>query len=175
MKKFFMIFIMCILIFSCNKNEKDKVETVETKPTQENLFKNIDVDKLATRLEEVLLENGIKVDDFKDLDSDGKAFYYSTLNGSTGEVLTINYESLTPTAILAKIENVDANKMELIKKISFSVIKASDINITDEEADKIFEELLQKLDESVCGSVTYSNGLNYGIDITGEEMIFYVK
>ena len=79
MKKFFMIFIMCILIFSCNKNEKDKVETVETKPTQENLFKNIDVDKLATRLEEVLLENGIKVDDFKDLDSDGKAFYYLEL------------------------------------------------------------------------------------------------
>ena len=40
---------------------------------------------------------------------------------------------------------------------------------------KIFEELLQKLDESVSVSVTYSNGLNYGLDITGEEMIFYVK
>lgn len=174
MKKFLMIFIMCMLIFSCNKNEKDKVDKVETKPVQENLFKNIDVDKLATRLEGILLDNGIKVDEFKDLDSDGKAFYYSTLNGSTSEVLTINYESLTPTAILAKVENVDAKKMEMIKKISLSIIKASDINITNEEAEKIFEELLQKLGES-SASLTYSNSLNYGIEIEGEEMIFYVK
>ena len=175
MKKFFMIFMMSLLIFSCNKSEKNKVETPETKPVQENIFKNIDVDKLATRLEEITLNNGIKIDDFKDLDSEGKAFYYSTLNGSESEILTINYESLTPTAIVGKVENVDEEKMEIIKKISFTIIKASDTNITDADAEKIYEELLQKLEGTVSVSLTYSNNLTYGVEITGDEMSFSVK
>ena len=75
------------------------------------------MDKLATRLEEITLNNGIKIDDFKDLDSEGKAFYYSTLNGSESEILTINYESLTPTAIVGKVENVDEEKMEMTQNM----------------------------------------------------------
>ena len=65
--------------------------------------------------------------------------------------------------------------MEIIKKISFTIIKASDTNITDADAEKIYEELLQKLEGTVSVSLTYSNNLTYGIEITGDEMSFYVK
>lgn len=176
MKKNFMILLMCLLIFACGKTEKP-LETVEEKPRQESMFKSIDVDKLSERLTQLIEFYGMKVDNFEDLSSDGKVYYYSTLNGNEDEVITINYENLTPTAIVGKVISKDEQKIEVFKNLSLAIIKASDTNLTDLDAEIIFEKLLDQLDNSVSGTVTGSNHLTYGIEIVGIEdaLIFYVK
>lgn len=176
MKKIFMILLMCLFIFSCGKKEKP-LEVIEEKSQQENLFKNIDVDKLSKRLTRVIQIYGMKVDNFEDLSSDGKVYYYSTLNNNEDEIITINYENLTPTAIVGKVISKNEEKIEIFKNLSLAIIKSSDTNLTDEDAQFIFEKLLEQMDKSISVTVTGSNNLTYGIEIIGVEdaMIFYVK
>ena len=178
MKKFFIMLLMLLFVFSCGKEKQpEKVEAKET--VQENLFKNIDVDKLSRRLEKKIEVNGMKVDSFEDLNSDGQVFYYSTLNGNKDEIITINYANLTPTAIVGKISGKGESKMEIFKNLSLAVVKASDTDLTDEEAQMIYEELLNKLENTASSTISTGNNLTYGIEIiTGtddDELVIYAK
>ena len=177
MKKFFIMLLMLLFVFSCGKQKQpEKIEVKET--IQDNLFKNIDVDKLSRRLEKKIEDSGMKVDSFEDLNSDGKVFYYSTINGNKNEIITINYENLTPTAIVGKVTGKDESNMETFRKLSLSVIMASDTKLTDEDAQIIYEELLNKLENATSSTVVTKNNLTYGIEVifgTEDELIIYAK
>ena len=177
MKKIFVMLLMLLLVFSCRK-EKQPEKPNEKKTVQENLFKNIDVDKLSKRLEKKMEDKGMKVDNFEDLSSDGKVFYYSTINGNKDEIITINYENLTPTAIVGKITGKGETQMEAFKNLSLSIIEASDTQLTNEDAQIIYEELLNKLESSVSSTVATKNNLTYGIEViagTEDELLIYAK
>jgi PBP1b-binding outer membrane lipoprotein LpoB len=177
MKKIFVMLLLILFVFSCGK-EKQPEKVEEKKPIQENLFKNIDVDKLSKRLENEIEAKGMKVDSFDDLNSDGKVFYYSTLNGNKDEIITINYENLTPTAMVGKIAGRGKDKMESFKNLSLALIRASDTNLTDEDAQIIYEELLNKLENTTSSTVVTKNDLTYGIEVISgvdDELVIYAK
>ena len=177
MKKIFVILLMMLFVFSCGKEKKPE-RSEEKKTLQENLFKNIDVDKLSKRLEKKMEDKGMKVDSFEDLNSDGQVFYYSTINGNKDEIITINYENLTPTAIVGKITGKGESKMESFKNLSLALIEASDTNLTNEDAQLIYEELLNKLEGSTSSTLATKNNLTYGIEVivgTEDELLIYAK
>ena len=178
MKKVFALLLMLLFVTGCGKEKVPEKSEIKQQ-IQENVFKNIDVDKLSKRLESEIEKKGMKVDNFEDLNSDGQVFYYSTLNGNKDEIITINYANLTPTAIVGKISGKGESKMEIFKNLSLAVVKASDTNLTDEEAQMIYEELLNKLENMTSSTISTGNNLTYGIEIIAgtddDELVIYAK
>ena len=56
--------LMLLFVFSCGKEKKPE-KPEEKKTVQENLFKNIDVDRLSKRLEKKIENSGMKVDNLR--------------------------------------------------------------------------------------------------------------
>ena len=172
MKKLYLVFLMVLMLFSCGKNK----ETDEKELVQDNIFKNIDVEKLAIRIDMKAEEYDIKINGFKDLTMDNKAYFHSNLNGTEEESIMISYENLTPTGIFGKINMVNEENLEVVEKIAVVIIRASDTDITNDAAVNLYRQLLEKIsDQKLTASVIYSNNLTYVIEIKEDGMVFYVK
>ena len=176
MKKILMILLMFLLMLSCGKTEK-VVETKPEKQVDEKIFKEVDVDKLSEKIEQMGSLYGLAIEDFSDLSSDGKVFYYAKINENKDQIITINYENLTPTAIVGKVISTSEEDIEIFNKLALVIIRASDTNLTDEDAQMIFKELLIKLENEISVSITTKNNITYAIEIIGLEdaMVFYAK
>ena len=68
--------------------------------------------------------------------------------------------------------------MEIFKNLSLALIRASDTNLTDEDAQIIYEELLNKLENTTSSTVVTKNDLTYGIEVISgvdDELVIYAK
>ena len=75
-----------------------------------------------------------------------------------------------------KVNKVDSANLGVIENLVANLIQVSDSKLKDSEARAIYAEILSKLkDNEFSSSLTYTNGITYGLQInsaTGEFVFF---
>ncbi len=82
------------------------------------------------------------------------------------------------TGIFLKVNKVDSANLGVIENLVANLIQVSDSKLKDSEARAIYAEILSKLkDNEFSSSLTYTNGITYGLQINSAtgEFIFYAK
>jgi len=177
----FFIFLLSFTV-SCNKKE-DKVksrkyENLKNKTTQDNIFSNNSIEKIAEIFLKKSKENRVSIGHFEKLSYENRSYYYAKINSKTDAIYALDYSGINAASIFLKVGKVDGANLGIIENMVVNLIQISDENIKDSEARIIYAKILSNLGEKeLSGLLTYGNKITYGvrIDPNTSEFIFFAK
>ena len=172
-----------LFLTSCGKKDEsvDKrknSKNLQNLATKENIFSNNSIEKVIDTFSKKSKENRINIGNFEKLAFENKDYYYAKINSKSEAIYTLDYSGINATGIFLKVGKVDGANLGIIENMVANLIEVSDKNITDSEARAIYTKILANLGEKdLASSLTYSNGITYGIRINSStsEFIFFAK
>ena len=91
---------------------------------------------------------------------------------------TIEYIGIDVRGLFFKVNSINAENLFVIQNFIINLIEVSDAKIKKVEANAIYEELLEKMQQGELFSKTdYKNGIIYGLQIDSQkgELIFFAQ
>lgn len=174
-----LIILIFINILSCDlKKEKNDKDTLKKEYNNQDIFKDLPLEKVRERFDIMSKKNKIKLKRFERLNYDGKSFYYSEVVNNERTSYTIEYIGIDVRGLFFKVNSINAENLFVIQNFIINLIEVSDAKIKKVEANAIYEELLEKMQQGELFSKTdYKNGIIYGlqIDIQKGELIFFAQ
>lgn len=174
-----LIILMFINILSCDlKKEKNDKDTLKKEYNNQDIFKDLPLEKVRERFDIMSKKNKIKLKKFERLNYDGKSFYYSEVVNNERTSYTIEYIGIDVRGLFFKVNLINAENLFVIQNFIINLIEVSDAKIKKAEANAIYEELLEKMQQDELFSKTdYKNGIIYGLQIDSQkgELIFFAQ
>jgi len=162
-KNWIIILLLTLLFISC-QNKKKLEEEKKRKDHEKTVQSRIFTDKPV--------EREISIKKFEKLTFENKNYYHSQINIKKNSAYTVNYDGIEVTSLIVKVGTVTGTDLGTIEDLVANLIEVSDENINDEEARKLYAEVLAGMKEgALSNEMTYKNGIKYGITIdknTGE-------
>ena len=182
LKKSKVLFLLFFVIFmlSCGKKEsqekKRNPENIQNKAAQENIFSNNSIEKIIETFSKKSKDNKISIGDFEKLVYENKNYYYAKIHSKGDAIYALDYSGISATSIFLKVSKVDGANLGIIENMVVNLIQVSDEKINESEARVIYTKILASMGEKeLSSSLTYTNGIIYGIRIdsaTGEFIFF---
>lgn len=177
------IILLMTLIFmnilSCDlKTEKNDKDTLKKEYNNQEIFKDLPLEKVRERFDIMSKKNKIKLKNFERLNYDGKSFYYSEVVNNERTSYTIEYIGIDVRGLFFKVNSINAENLFVIQNFIINLIEVSDAKIKKAEANAIYEELLDKMQQGELFSrIDYKNGIIYGLQIDSQkgELIFFAQ
>ena len=174
-----LIILIFINILSCDlKKEKNDKDTLKKEYNNQDIFKDLPLEKVRERFDIMPKKNKIKLKKFERLNYDGKSFYYSEVVNNERTSYTIEYIGIDVRGLFFKVNSINAENLFVIQNFIINLIEVSDAKIKKAEANAIYEELLEKMQQGELFSKTdYKNGIIYGLQIDSQkgELIFFAQ
>ena len=174
-----LIILIFINILSCDlKKEKNDKDTLKKEYNNQDIFKDLPLEKVRERFDIMSKKNKIKLKRFERLNYDGKSFYYSEVVNNERTSYTIEYIGIDVRGLFFKVNSINAENLFVIQNFIINLIEVSDAKIKKSEANAIYEELLEKMQQGEIFSKTdYKNGIIYGLQIDSQkgELIFFAQ
>lgn len=174
-----LIILIFINILSCDlKKEKNDKDTLKKEYNNQDIFKDLPLEKVRERFDIMSKKNKIKLKKFERLNYDGKSFYYSEVVNNERTIYTIEYIGIDVRGLFFKVNSINAENLFVIQNFIINLIEVSDAKIKKVEANAIYEELLEKMQQGELFSKTdYKNGIIYGLQIDSQkgELIFFAQ
>lgn len=174
-----LIILIFINILSCDlKKEKNDKDTLKKEYNNQDIFKDLPLEKVRERFDIMSKKNKIKLKKFERLNYDGKSFYYSEVVNNERRSYTIEYIGIDVRGLFFKVNSINAENLFVIQNFIINLIEVSDAKIKKAEANAIYEELLEKMQQGELFSKTdYKNGIIYGLQIDSQkgELIFFAQ
>ena len=174
-----LIILIFINILSCDlKKEKNDKDTLKKEYNNQDIFKDLPLEKVSERFDIMSKKNKIKLKKFERLNYDGKSFYYSEVVNNERTSYTIEYIGIDVKGLFFKVNSINAENLFVIQNFIINLIEVSDTKIKKAEANAIYEELLDKMQQGELFSRTdYKNGIIYGLQIDSQkgELIFFAQ
>ena len=174
-----LIILIFINILSCDlKKEKNDKDTLKKEYNNQDIFKDLPLEKVRERFDIMSKKNKIKLKRFERLNYDGKSFYYSEVVNNERTSYTIEYIGIDVRGLFFKVNSINAENLFVIQNFIINLIEVSDAKIKKAEANAIYEELLEKMQQGELFSKTdYKNGIIYGLQIDSQkgELIFFAQ
>lgn len=174
-----LIILIFINILSCDlKKEKNDKDTLKKEYNNQDIFKDLPLEKVRERFDIMSKKNKIKLKKFERLNYDGKSFYYSEVVNNERTSYTIEYIGIDVRGLFFKVNLINAENLFVIQNFIINLIEVSDAKIKKAEANAIYEELLEKMQQDELFSKTdYKNGIIYGLQIDSQkgELIFFAQ
>lgn len=174
-----LIILIFINILSCDlKKEKNDKDTLKKEYNNQDIFKDLPLEKVRERFDIMSKKNKIKLKKFERLNYDGKSFYYSEVVNNERTSYTIEYIGIDVRGLFFKVNLINAENLFVIQNFIINLIEVSDAKIKKAEANAIYEELLEKMQQGELFSKTdYKNGIIYGLQIDSQkgELIFFAQ
>ena len=174
-KNWIVILLLTLLFISCQnkkKLEEEKKRKDHEKTVQSKIFTDKPVERVIEEFENNSRENKISIKKFEKLTFENKNYYHSQINIKKNSAYTVNYDGIEVTSLIVKVGTVTGTDLGTIEDLVANLIEVSDENINDEEARKLYAEVLAGMKEgALSNEMTYKNGIKYGITIdknTGE-------
>ena len=185
MKKIFEVIILSgMFLIGCAKGGKDEdkkskeKENIENIIKRENIFSNKSIETVLKIFSEKSEKNRIGINKFEKLIFENRNYYYAKINSKENSIYALDYSGINVTGIFLKVNKVDSANLGVIENLVANLIQVSDSKLKDSEARAIYAEILSKLkDNEFSSSLTYTNGITYGLQINSAtgEFIFYAK
>ncbi|AMD95043.1 lipoprotein [Leptotrichia sp. oral taxon 847] len=186
MKKIFEVIILSsVFLVACGKNtenvnaKKNKErKNIENIAKRENIFSNNSIEAVLKIFSEKSEKNRISINKFEKLIFENRNYYYSKINSKEDSIYALDYSGINATGIFLKVNKVDRANLGVIENLVANLIQVSDSKLKDSEARAIYAEILSKLkDNELSSTLTYSNGITYGLQInsTTGEFVFFAK
>ena len=186
MKKIFEVIILSsVFLIACGKNtenvnaKKNKErKNIENIAKRENIFSNNSIEAVLKIFSEKSEKNRISINKFEKLIFENRNYYYSKINSKEDSIYALDYSGINATGIFLKVNKVDRANLGVIENLVANLIQVSDSKLKDSEARAIYAEILSKLkDNELSSTLTYSNGITYGLQInsTTGEFVFFAK
>ena len=160
------------------KKEKNDKDTLKKEYNNQDIFKDLPLEKVRERFDIMSKKNKIKLKKFERLNYDGKSFYYSEVVNNERTSYTIEYIGIDVRGLFFKVNSINAENLFVIQNFIINLIEVSDAKIKKAEANAIYEELLEKMQQGELFSKTdYKNGIIYGLQIDSQkgELIFFAQ
>lgn len=174
-----LIILIFINILSCDlKKEKNDKDTLKKEYNNQDIFKDLPLEKVRERFDIMSKKNKIKLKRFERLNYDGESFYYSEVVNNERTSYTIEYIGIDVRGLFFKVNSINAENLFVIQNFIINLIEVSDAKIKKAEANAIYEELLEKMQQGELFSKTdYKNGIIYGLQIDSQkgELIFFAQ
>lgn len=174
-----LIILIFINILSCDlKKEKNDKDTLKKEYNNQDIFKDLPLEKVRERFDIMSKKNKIKLKRFERLNYDGKSFYYSEVVNNERTSYTIEYIGIDVRGLFFKVNSINVENLFVIQNFIINLIEVSDAKIKKAEANAIYEELLEKMQQGELFSKTdYKNGIIYGLQIDSQkgELIFFAQ
>ena len=166
-----LIILIFINILSCDlKKEKNDKDTLKKEYNNQDIFKDLPLEKVRERFDIMSKKNKIKLKKFERLNYDGKSFYYSEVVNNERTSYTIEYIGIDVRGLFFKVNLINAENLFVIQNFIINLIEVSDAKIKKAEANAIYEELLEKMQQDELFSKTdYKNGIIYGLQIDSQK------
>lgn len=186
MKKIFEVIILSgLFLAGCAKSGKDESdkknkerENIENIIKKENIFSNNSIEAVLKIFSEKSEKNRIGINKFEKLIFENRNYYYAKINSKENSIYALDYSGINVTGIFLKVNKVDSANLGIIENLVANLIQVSDSKLKDSEARAIYAKILSKLkDNEFSSSLTYTNGITYGLQINSAtgEFIFYAK
>ena len=174
-----LITLIFMNILSCDlKTKKNDKDTLKKEYNNQDIFKDLPLEKVSERFGIISKKNKIKLKKFERLNYDGKSFYYSEVVNNERTSYTIEYIGIDVRGLFFKVNSINAENLFVIQNFIINLIEVSDTKIKKAEANAIYEELLDKMQQGELFSRTdYKNGIIYGLQIDSQkgELIFFAQ
>ena len=174
-----LIILIFINILSCDlKKEKNDKDTLKKEYNNQDIFKDLPLEKVRERFDIMSKKNKIKLKRFERLNYDGKSFYYSEVVNNERTSYTIEYIGIDVRGLFFKVNSINAENLFVIQNFIINLIEVSDAKIKKVEANAIYEELLEKMQQGeLFSKKDYKNGIIYGLQIDSQkgELIFFAQ
>lgn len=174
------LLFLSLIFTSCNNEDlkiKIKEEKIEEIPKNSPLT-NMSIDNIVNNFEENSKRHKIEIEKFSKLNLENKSFYYSKIGIKEDSAYTINFEGIDIQGLYMKTGMKNGTELAMIEEMVINLIEVSDSTIKEEEARKIYNEILATMkEEELSNELKYKNGILYGIKIdqnTGE-LIFFAQ
>ena len=183
MKKIFEVIILSgMFLIGCAKGGKDEdkkskeKENIENIIKRENIFSNNSIETVLKIFSEKSEKNRIGINKLWKWIFENRNYYYAKINSKENSIYALDYSGINVTGIFLKVNKVDSANLGVIENLVANLIQVSDSKLKDSEARAIYAEILSKLkDNEFSSSLTYTNGITYGLQInsaTGEFVFF---
>ena len=174
-----LITLIFMTILSCDlKTEKNDKDALKKEYNNQDIFKDLPLEKVRERFDIMSKKNKIKLKKFERLNYDGKSFYYSEVVNNERTSYPIEYIGIDVKGLFFKVNSINAENLFVIQNFIINLIEVSDTKIKKAEANAIYEELLDKMQQGELFSRTdYKNGIIYGLQIDSQkgELIFFAQ
>ena len=172
-----LIILIFINILSCDlKKEKNDKDTLKKEYNNQDIFKDLPLEKVRERFDIMSKKNKIKLKRFERLNYDGKSFYYSEVVNNERTSYTIEYIGIYVRLLFFKVNSINAENLFVIQNFIINLIEVSDAKIKKVEANAIYEELLEKMQQGeLFIKKDYKNLIIYVLQIDskkGELILF---
>ena len=192
-------FLSVFLVLAC-KEAKEKVEAEKKKldrleaelkenlrksdakkeEQKKSLFFNNSIDTIIQNFDKKSRENNIAIGKFEKLNFDNRNYYYSKINSREGSNsnYVLDYQGVNVSGMFLKVGVVTGQNLATIENMVVNLIQVSDSAMSDEEAKKIYAQVLSKMDDNgLESSILYSNGVIYSVKITQKtgELVFMAR
>lgn len=174
MKKISVILFLIFIVFSCGSKEKAENKTDNRNTELENnqkqrYFYNKSIEKVIEDFEEISKKNKITIEKFEKLDFENKNFYSSKITAKESSNYVLEYTGIDVTGLFVNIDMETATDLGMVETIVVNLIEISDNGIKEEEARKLYTEILASMKQNeLSNTVVYNNGIKYGIQISAE-------
>ncbi len=174
-----LITLIFMNILSCDlKTKKNDKDTLKKEYNNQDIFKDLPLEKVSERFGIISKKNKIKLKKFERLNYDGKSFYYSEVVNNERTSYTIEYIGIDVRGLFFKVNSINAENLFVIQNFIINLIEVSDTKIKKAEANAIYEELLDKMQQGeLFSKIDYKNGIIYGLQIDSQkgELIFFAQ
>ena len=146
---------------------KDKTE-IENNEKQ-RYFYNKSIEKVIEDFEEIPKKNRITIEKFEKLEFENKNFYSSRIVVKESSNYVLEYIGIDVTGLFVNVDMETGTDLGMVETIVVNLIEISDNEIKEEEARKLYAEILAGMkQEELSNTIVYKNGIKYGIQIAAE-------
>ncbi len=179
-------FLSIFCIFACNEQKKklDEQRKIELENKKEeakrSVFFNNSIDTIIQNFDKKSKENNIAIGKFEKLNFDNRNYYYSKINSKedSNSNYILDYQGVNVSGMFLKVGVVTGQNLATIENMVVNLIQVSDSTVTDDEAKKIYAQVLAKMDDNgLESSILYPNGVIYSAKITQKtgELVFMAR
>ena len=136
---------------------------------KQRYFYNKSIEKVIEDFEEISKKNRITIEKFEKLEFENKNFYSSRIVVKESSNYVLEYIGIDVTGLFVNVDMETGTDLGMVETIVVNLIEISDNEIKEEEARKLYAEILAGMkQEELSNTVVYKNGIKYGIQIAAE-------